>query len=333
MSTFKVLVTDHAWPTLDVETAVLARADAELIVAESGESSELARLAKDADAILTCFAKVSREVLDAAPNCRTVARYGVGVDNIDVAHATRLGMVVSNVPDYCSEEVADHTLLLLLALSRRLLPLTRQINSGGWNSADVPTPTRLRGKVLGLIGLGTIGRALIPRAQALGLDVVTLRRRSGEALDGVRTVASLQELLGQADVVSLHCPLTADTRHLIGADELAAMKPTALLLNTARGPLVDTDALLAALDRGDIAGVGLDVTEPEPLPADHPLRHRGDVVVTPHVAFSSDGSLAELARKAADNAADVLLGRTPSTIVNPEVLDSPTLRTALEDRT
>lgn len=332
MSTFKVLVTDHAWPTLDVETGVLAPVDAELIVAETGETAELIRLAEDADAILTCFAKVSQEVLDAAPNCRTVARYGVGVDNIDVDHATRLGMIVSNVPDYCSEEVADHTLLLLLALSRRLLPLARQISDGAWDGTAVPAPTRLRGKALGLVGLGTIGRALIPRAQALGMDVVALPRRSGGVPDGVRSASSLEELLREADVVSLHCPLTEDTRGLIGAAELAAMKPTAVLLNTARGPLVDTQALVSALDRGDIAGAGLDVTDPEPLPMDHPLRRRDNVVVTPHVAFSSDGSLAELARKAATNAADVLLGRTPATVVNPAVLDSPALRTALENR-
>nr|WP_179342385.1 C-terminal binding protein [Streptomyces sp. alain-838] len=332
MSAFKVLVTDYAWPTLDVERAVLGRADAELIVAETGDTEELVRLAKDADAILTCFAKVSQEVLDAAPRCRTVARYGVGVDNIDVTHATRLGMIVSNVPDYCSEDVADHTLLLLLTLSRRLLPLVRHIADGGWNGAAVPTSTRLRGKVLGLVGLGAIGRALVPRAQALGMDVVTLGRRSGEVPDGVRTVSRLEELLREADAVSLHCPLTAQTRGLIGAAELAAMKPTAILLNTARGPLVDTAALITALDRGDIAGAGLDVTDPEPLPPDHPLRRHDNVVITPHVAFSSDGSLAELATKAATNAVDVLHGRTPATVVNSAVLNSPALRTVLEDR-
>ncbi|MHC5264325.1 C-terminal binding protein [Streptomyces sp. UC4497] len=331
-STFKVLVTDFAWPTVDVETAVLAEAGAELIVAESGESAELVRLAPEADAILTCFAKVSREVLEAASRCRTVARYGVGVDNIDVDHATRLGIVVSNVPDYCSEEVADHTLLLLLALARRLVPLTRQLADGGWDGTAVPTPLRLRGKVLGLVGLGTIGRALVPRAQALGMDVVALRQGSGGLPDGVRAAASLEELLRVADVLSLHCPLTADTRGLIGAAELAAMKPTALLLNTARGPLVDTEALVDALDRGEIAGAGLDVTDPEPLPVPHALRGRADVVLTPHVAFSSDGSLAELARKAATNAADVLRDRVPATVVNPQVLDSAALRTALEAR-
>ncbi|SHN46746.1 C-terminal binding protein [Cryptosporangium aurantiacum] len=317
----RVLVTDVAWPTTDVERSVLAAAGAEMVLASPGES--LVELARDADAILTCFAKVPAEVLDAATRCRTVARYGVGVDNIDVDHATRLGMVVSNVPVYCVDEVADSALLGILALARRLLPLTRDVAAGRWGR-DVPgAGTRLRGKVLGLVGVGTIGSALAVRAQALGLDVVAFDRRP---VPGVRRAASLEELLAEADVVSLHVPLTESTRHLIGAAELAAMKPTAWVVNTARGPLVDNAALLDALERGEIAGAALDVTDPEPLPADHPFRTRDDVVLTPHTAFSSDGSLAELARKAATNVVDVLEGRVPATVVNPAVLDSPVLR-------
>jgi D-3-phosphoglycerate dehydrogenase / 2-oxoglutarate reductase len=321
----RVLVTDYAWPSLDVERAVLGDAGAELVVAPTGDTAELVALAADVEAILTCFAKVPAEVLDAAPRCRTVARYGVGVDNIDVAHATGLGMVVSNVPDYCSEEVADHTLLLILALARRLAPLTRLVSGGGWDAAGTGSAVRLRGKVLGLVGLGAIGRALVPRAQALGLDVVAWRR-SAPLPPGVRAASSLDDLLARADIVSLHVPATPETRGLIGAAQLAAMKPTAWLINTARGSLVDTDALLAALRDGRIAGAGLDVTDPEPLPSDHPLRTRDDVVLTPHVAFSSDGSLAELAHKAATNVADVLAGRTPVTVVNPDVLTSSRLR-------
>ncbi|GAA3388964.1 C-terminal binding protein [Cryptosporangium minutisporangium] len=319
----RVLVTDVAWPTVEVERSVLADAGAELVLAASGDTAELVELARDADAILTCFAKVPAEVLDAATRCRTVARYGVGVDNIDVDHATRLGMVVSNVPVYCVDEVADSALLGILALARRLLPLTRDVAAGRWGR-DVPgAGTRLRGKVLGLVGVGTIGSALAVRAQALGLEVVAFDRRP---VPGVRLAASLEELLAEADVVSLHVPLTESTRHLIGAAELATMKPTAWVVNTARGPLVDNAALLDALERGEIAGAALDVTDPEPLPADHPFRTRDDVVLTPHTAFSSDGSLAELARKAATNVVDVLEGRVPATVVNTAVLDSPALR-------
>jgi D-3-phosphoglycerate dehydrogenase len=260
-----------------------------------------------------------------------VARYGVGVDNIDVVRAGELGMVVSNVPVYCVDEVADSALLGILALARRLLPLNRDVARGGWGREVPGAGTRLRGKVLGLVGLGVIGSALASRAQALGLEVVAFDR-SRRPVPGVRVVDSLDELLAVADAVSLHVPLTARTHHLIGAAELKAMKRTAWLVNTARGPLVDTDALLAALDAGEISGAALDVTDPEPLPASHPLRTRDDVVLTPHTAFSSDGSLAELATKAATNVVDVLQGRVPATVVNPAVLDSPALRAPLVPR-
>ncbi len=327
----RVLATDIAWPAADVERAVLAEAGATLVVAPTGDVAELAALAVDVDAILTCFAKVPAEVLDAAPRCRTVARYGVGVDNIDVDHATRLGMIVSNVPTYCTDEVADSALLGILALARRLVPFSRDVAAGGWGRSVPGTSVRLRGRVLGLVGLGTIARALVPRARAVGLDVVAFSR-ANSADPEIRTVSSLTELLGAADIVSLHVPLTEETHHLVGARQLAAMKPTAWLVNTARGGLVDTAALLDALDAGVIAGAALDVTDPEPLPADHPLRGRDDVVLTPHVAFSSDGSLAELARKAAGNVVDVLRGRVPHSVVNPGVLTSTALRTPLAAR-
>jgi D-3-phosphoglycerate dehydrogenase / 2-oxoglutarate reductase len=323
--TARVLVTDHAWPHLDVETSVLAAADAELVAAETGHLDELVALAGDVDAILTCFARVPAEVLDAAPRCRTVARYGVGLDNIDVGRATELGMVVSNVVDYCTDEVADHTLMMILALARRLLPLNRDVAAGGWGVGVPGTSRRLRGRTLGLVGLGAIGRAVAVRAAAIGMRVVALRRSGGET-PGIEVVDRLEDLLAAADVVSLHLPLTAGTAGLIDAAALRAMRPDAWLINTARGGLVDTDALLDALERGALAGAALDVTDPEPLPAAHPLRSRPDVVLTPHSAFASDGSLTELARRAAENVVEVLAGRVPASIVNPEVLTRPTLR-------
>ncbi len=325
MTRYRVLVTDYAWPDLAVETAVLAAADAELVVSGTGAAAELAALAVDVDAILTCFAKVPAQVLDAAVRCRTVARYGVGVDNIDVAHATRLGMVVSNVPAYCADEVADHALLGILALAHRLVPLSRDTAAGGWGKAVPGTGTRLRGKVLGLVGLGEIGQRLATRAHALGLETVACTR-SGHVIPGVRPAESLEELLAAADIVSLHVPLTEQTDRMIGAAQFKAMKPTAWLVNTARGRLVDTAALVDALDAGSIAGAALDVTDPEPLPDGHPLRTMDNVVLTPHTAFSTDGSLAELAARAAGNVVDMLQGRIPGTVVNPEVLGSPVLR-------
>ncbi|MET7770947.1 C-terminal binding protein [Nocardia sp. NPDC005366] len=308
-----------------MERSVLEPCGVELVVADSTDPARLAALAADVDAIATCFAHVTAEVLDNAPRCRTVARFGVGVDNIDVARASELGIVVTNVPVYCVDEVADHTLMLMLALARRPMAFGVDTAAGNWNRNLLPAPIRLRDKVFGLIGLGAIGSALIPRIRALGMRPLTVRR-PGYTCD-VPAMDSAEELLRVADVVSLHLPLTEATHHFIGADELALMKPTALLLNTARGGLVDTAALTEALTHKRLDGAGLDVTEPEPLPRTHPLRRMGNVVLTPHYAFSSEGSMADLSRAAARNALDVLTGKLPASIVDPAVLTTLQLRT------
>lgn len=323
---YRVLVTDHPGVTVDVERSIFDAAGIELVVASSTDPAHLAVLAADVDAIATCFAEVTAEVLDSATRCRTVARFGVGLDNIDVARATELGMIVTNVPVYCIDEVADHTLMLMLALARRLVPFAVDTAAGHWNRALTTNPIRLRGKVFGAIGLGAIGSALVPRVSALGMDVVGLGRR-GKVPDGVTNAGSLDELLAVADVVSLHLPLDASTRHTIGSRELNSMKPAAMLINTSRGGLVDTEALTEALAAGRIAGAGLDVTDPEPLAAAHPLRAMDNVVLTPHYAFSSDGSMADLSRTAAWNVVHVLDGVLPDSVVNDDVLTSPALRT------
>jgi D-3-phosphoglycerate dehydrogenase / 2-oxoglutarate reductase len=322
----KVLATDIAWPDIAVERSVLQPAGVEIVLADPGDEASLIEAARDADGILTCFRTVSPAVLEAATRCVTVGRYGVGVDNIAVDAATALGMVVSNVPDYCSEEVADHALLFLLAWSRQLLPLAEDVRAGGWDGSAADRSVRLRNRVLGLVGFGRTAQALAVRARAVGLDiVVTGTRRPLEGF-GVRRVETLDELLAVSDVVSLHVPLSDATQRLIAAPQLARMKRDALLINTARGGLVDTDALVEALEAGRIGAASLDVLDPEPLPTDHPLRRMRQVVITPHTAFKSDGSLAELARTAAENVLAALQGRIPPTVVNPGVLDSNLLR-------
>jgi D-3-phosphoglycerate dehydrogenase len=321
-----VLVTDHSFPDLSIEERVLAELGAGLTLAETGVEAELVELAPDADAILTNWRPVTAAVLDAAVKCRTVARYGVGVDNIDVAHATELGILVSNAPGFCTDEVADHTIMLLLALVRGLVPLTSDVRAGGWDNRAGGLPWRLRGKTLGLVGLGEIGVAVAERARALGLEVVAYRRTPAPAPAGVRVVTALPELLASADIVSLHLPLTPATRGLIGRAELALMKDQAILLNTARGALVDTEALLEALDAGLLGGAGLDVTDPEPPPAGHRLREHPGILLTPHAAFYSAGSVAEVSTRASGHVAQVLRGEVPAHLVNPEVLDSPRLR-------
>jgi D-3-phosphoglycerate dehydrogenase len=324
---FVVLVTDNGNPDLSVEDRVFGSIGAKLLLARTGDEAELVELAPQADAILTNWRPVTGAVLNAAVKCRVVGRYGVGLDNIDVEHATRLGIAVTNTPGYCTDEVADHTILMLLALARKFAPLSADLRAGGWDHRAGGLPVRLRGKRLGLVGLGAIGRAVAPRARALGLDVVAFRRTPAD-VPGVRITGNLAELLSTSDFVSLHLPLTEATHVLIGEAELATMKEGSYLINTARGGLVDHTALLHALAQGRLAGAALDVTEPEPLPVGHPLRGHPAVIVTPHSAFYSDGAVTEVAERAARGIVRALRGEIPDDLVNPEILASPALRLA-----
>jgi D-3-phosphoglycerate dehydrogenase len=325
----RVLVTDHAWPSLEIERAILAEAGAELVVA-GPEEAELIELAAGADAILTNWRRVPEAALDAAVRCLVVARYGVGLDNIPVERATELGMIVANVPDFCVEEVSDHAMALLLACARRIVTFARSTRAGAWDLAGLGQGLpRLRGQRLGIVGYGNTARTLIPKAQGFGLDVVvcTPRLQAGrDASTDVETTGDLEHLLATSDYVSLHAPATPETAGLIGEAELRAMKPTASLINTSRGALVDEDALLRALQEGWIAGAALDVLATEPARAGHPLLALDNAIVTPHAAFYSETAIAELETKAARNVAAVLRGELPATIVNPAVLALPAYR-------
>lgn len=319
--TATVLITDYAWESLDIERAILTQADARLVVADTGAEDELIAMAPLADAILTCWRPVTAAVLDAAPNCRTVARYGVGLDNIDVAHATELGMVVTNVPDYSIEEVSDHTAALILAMTRRIVPFTAQVSAGGWDNTAVAPMRRLAGQTLGLVGSGAIARRVAEKMTGFGMRALTWspRVRAGECVGAATAVGSLADLLCHSDVVSVHVPLTDATRGLIDADALALMKSSALLVNTARGPVVDLVALTEALRTGKLGGAGLDVLPSEPPRSDDPLLGLDNVILTPHAAFASVEAIAELRTKAAQNVAAVLAGATPPYVVNREV--------------
>jgi D-3-phosphoglycerate dehydrogenase len=324
MSKFKVLLTDYAWPDLDIERRTLAEIDAELVVSPGQDAESLAGLAVDADAIMTNWAQVPATVIGAAPRCRIVARLGIGLDNIDVAFATSRKILVTNVPDYCLIEVAEHALALLLALGRKVAFYHQATKSGRYDLKAGPVLRRIEGQTLGIVGLGNIGRRLAEKARALGLQVVATSRSRRCLPPGV-AYCSLDELLDKSDYVSLHMPLTSETRHLIGAAQLARMKPTAYLLNTARGGLVDHAALAAALDAGKLAGAGLDVQEPEPPDLSQPPWNDPRVIVTPHSAFVSAESLANLRSRTARQVAACLSGSRPENVHNPAVLDG-TLR-------
>jgi len=319
MSKYRVLLTDYAWPDLEIERSILAEYDAELVVAPAGDAATLAALASDVDAIMTNWVDVPAEVIDAAPNCRIIARLGIGLDNIDVRRATQRSIPVTNVPDYCLTEVAEHTLALLLALARKLHVFQAAARAGRYDlSAGFPL-RRIEGQTLGIVGLGRTGGRVAQKALALGLRVVATSRSRRDPPAGV-VWAELNDLLAQSDYVSLHLPLTDDTQHLIGAAELARMRPTAFLINTARGGLVDHPALAAALAADAIAGAALDVQEPEPPALSQPPYNDPRVLVTPHASFYSSESVAELRRRAARQVGVRLAGGRPEDVVNPEVL-------------
>ncbi len=320
-----VLVTDYTWPNTAIEEAVLKAANARLLVAQVGDENELLRLVPQADAILTCFKKVSAAVVRAGEKLQVIGRYGIGVDNIAVDEATRLGIPVTNVPAYCLDEVAEHALALMLACARNIAHYNHAIRVDDWALNARRPLFRVQGKVLGIIGFGKIGQRLAAKAGSLGLKVIAHSSHPDE--DSGRRLnvefVSLDDLLARADFVSLHVPLKAATRHLVNAEQLRKMKPSAFLINTARGGLIDHDALLTALQDGWIAGAGLDVFEPEHLEAEHPLFAQPHLIATPHVAFYSEESLAELQSKAAENVAAILSGNRPAALVNPDVLSLP----------
>ena len=323
-----VLVTDYAWPSLAIEQEILGAAGARVVAATTGAEDELVRLAPEADIILTCWQQVTAAVLDAAPRCRAVGRYGIGLDNIAVDHATALGMLVTNVPDFCLEEVSDHALALLLACARRIVLFARATQSGVWNlAAGQPIP-RLRGQTLGLIGYGGIARTLAPKAQALGLRVLayTPRLASGPLDASTTGTNDLNELLAASDFVSIHVPLTDETRGLLDARALRQMKPTAYLINTSRGAVIDEAALCPGARRRADRGcgtrrAGARTARPRPSAAAVAKRH-------PHATrrlLLRSGDR-RLQRQAAEQAAAVLRGELPPNIVNPAVLQQPNYR-------
>ncbi len=327
----KVLITDYAWSSLEPERKVLADAGSEIIVAETGEESELLTHAPMADGILTCWKPVREPIIVAAKKCQIIARYGIGLDNIDVDAATENGIIVTNVPTYCVDEVSDHAMALILTCARKITRYDNAVKSGIWDQNIGQNMYRLRGKTLGIVGIGNIAKSLIPKAKAFGLIVNVYSPRTDS--DAIKSLGAhkvtFDELLKTSDYISIHAPLTATTLHMFSVEEFRAMKPTAYLINTARGGIVDTDALFAALQHNEIAGAGLDVLETEPPKQNEALLELENVIITPHAAFISEESILELQVTAASCVAKVLNGNLPETVVNPSVLNQSNLRSAL----
>ncbi|MFI5792924.1 C-terminal binding protein [Streptomyces sp. NPDC051677] len=312
-----VLLTDHAWPDDSVERSVIEKAGHILVTGPAEPAS--AEAVEDLVAehrpagILTCWAPVSATAVQTSPELRIVARLGVGLDNIAVDAATERGVWVTNVPDYCVEEVSDHAVGMVLAWTRGLALFDRDVRAGHWRPASARL-RRLSTLTCGIVGYGRIGRATARKLGAFGCRILAHDPHPPRDAPGVEP-ADLEELLRHSDVVILHLPLTPGAHHLIGPEQLALMKPGGLLVNVSRGGLVDTDAVVKALDSGQLDGAAFDVLESEPTVPARLLDQPG-ALLTPHVAFSSDASVAELRRRAAEEVVRILAGEAPAHACN-----------------
>jgi len=316
-----VVVADSVFPNLDTARSVLAAIGADLQLAPQATPEAILKIAVGADALLVTYAKITADMIAQMKRCRIISRFGIGVDNVDLAAATSARIVVTKVPDYCIDEVSDHALALLLAAARKITLSNAQVHAGRWEMPAVVPIHRLRGAVLGLAGFGRIPQLVAPKAKAFGLNVIACDPfvpRDVFAREGVESV-DFAQLLKRSDYISIHTPLMPETRGLFNADAFRQMKPTAYLINTARGPIVDEAALADALDGGRLAGAALDVMPQEP-PVGSPLLGRENVIITPHTSFYSEESLLELQRKAAEEVVAVLTGKPPRNPVNPEAL-------------
>jgi len=305
-----IAVTDSVFPTLDPAKAALARLNPTYRMSKSVNADDIIAVAKDADAVLVTYAKLTREVLSQFARCKAIGRFGLGVDNIDLPTAKEKGIAVNYVPDYCIREVSDHAMALLLSLIRKVPLSNKLVQSGRWEMPAVVPIRRIEGTVLGLIGFGHIPRLVAPKAQAFGIKVIAHDPfAKPDVLEAANvTSVDLDTLFRAADYVSIHAPLLPATRGMMNAAAFAKMKKGAYIVNTARGPLIDEPALVAALDSGQIGGAGLDVVAAEPLAKDSPLLGRDNVIISPHTAFYSIEALNELQTKCATDVARVLSG-------------------------
>lgn len=316
----KVVITDYVWESLDVEKKTLGDL-ADLVPLKTKRPEEFLDAAKDCDALLNTYAgPITAEAMARMPKCKIIARYGIGVDTIDLDAATRAGIIVTNNPSYCIEEVAEQTMALILSSARKIPFYDRMVRAGRWEVPPGKPIYRLAGRTLGLVGFGNIARAVAVRAAAFGMRVLYADPFVKEGqFDAPAKKTELDSLLSESDFVSLHPPLTPDTRKMMNDRAFSRMKPSAFLINCARGPVVDSDALVRALDAKKIAGCALDTTDPEPLPDPHPLRGRDNVIINPHVAWYSEQAMAGLQAGAPGEVRRVLSGQWPLNVVNRAV--------------
>ncbi len=324
----RVVITDYDYGNVDIERAILEAAGAEVVALQAKTEDDLLEAARDCSAIMNQYARVGAKTIAVMERCKVIARYGVGVDIVDVAAATAKGILVTNVRDYCTEEVADHAVSLWLALARGLFPYDRATHQGAWRWQSAAPLHRLRGQTMGIVSFGKIGQAIATRARGFGLNIVVYDPYlSGDvaAAHDARLVGK-STLLATSDVVMMQVPMTPETRHFLAEPDFRAMKPNAFVINTGRGPTIDNAALYRALSEGWIAGAGLDDPEEEPAkraawsPADNPIFTLPNVIVTPHAAYYSEESIRSAREIAATEVARVLTGQAPRNPVNADAL-------------
>ncbi|MDD5705300.1 MAG: C-terminal binding protein [Kiritimatiellae bacterium] len=320
MATKKIAITDYVFDNLDIERGVLEPNGCSLISQRSGKDpAALAGLVSDADAVITQFAPVDAAIVGAMRKARVIVRYGIGVDNVDLQAAAAKGIPVCNVPDYCTDEVADHTLAMILELTRRICSNALKVRAGVWGMG-VPFEAMhaLKDMTVGVVALGRIGREVVSRLKPFKCRILVFDPVVPAA--AVRAAgcepATLDELLAGSDLITLHCPSTEQTKRMINARSIARMKPGAMLVNASRGTLVNTDDLVAALRAGHIAAAALDVADPEPLPAGHPLVAMDNVLINAHIASVSPQAVKKLRTDAASTALAAVRGQKLSNVVN-----------------
>tara|TARA_Y100000590_G_scaffold59024_1_gene62437 strand:- start:19112 stop:20086 length:975 start_codon:yes stop_codon:yes gene_type:complete len=318
----KIVISDYAWPNIDIEKDYFKSKSIDLDVSSGKE--DLIDKIKDADGLLFCFQDIDETVLRSAKNLKAAQRYGIGVDNINIKVATELGIVVSNIPDYCIDEVSDHALSMILAINRMIVPDSKMVKLGKWNDVKKSNRVfRLSDATLGVVGFGRIGRRLANKAKALGLNVIAYDPYINEEVyDGVKLV-SFDQVISSSDILSLHVPLTEETNHLISYKELEKMKENTILINVSRGGLINEKALSEYLKSGKVRGVGLDVMEDHNPSSTNPLFEYENVIVTPHTAFFSQESSEELQIRSCEQLYGALNGKKPKFLINHDVLDHP----------
>ena len=319
----KVVITDYDYGDVDVERPVIEGAGFELVAAQCKSEEELIEVAHDADAVICQYARVGEKTINAFTNCRLIARYGIGVDIVDVEAATRRNILVTNIPSYCVDEVADHAMAMLLACIRKLQTYNEASRAGIWRWQAAQPIHRMRGRTMGLLAFGKIARTIAERAKPFGVQLIAYDPYVAEEDFVPYSVApvSFDELIEQVDYLMIQVPLTPETEGMIGEKELKKMKPTSVLINTSRGPLVDNDALYRALKEGWISAAGIDDTVEEPAKKkdwkpDNPLFQLDNIIITPHSAYYSEESIHEARLRASEEVVRVLSGNPPLSPVN-----------------